>query len=301
MIKNVILCGLGAVGCVYANKISKCAQTDLRILVDETRLDKYTKNPMMLNGKPLNLKYILPNVSDFIADLIIITTKFDGLESAIKNIKNFVGDNTVILSLLNGVTSENLIANVYGKDKVLFSYWIGHSAMREGNNVIHDGVGTIVFGSKDFRNDRVNLVREFFENAGIEYEIPDDIEYKLWLKFMLNVSTNQPSAIYKTTFGEMQDNPEIMQLVTNLMKEVQSVAKAEGVKNTQIMIDEALKTLKTMTPEGKTSMLQDVLAKRKTEVNMFAGTIIELGKKYNILTPYNEMMKERIEEIEENR
>ena len=54
-----------------------------------------------------------------------------------------------------------------------------------------------------------------------------------------------------------------------------------------------------MCPEGKTSMLQDIEAGRKTEVEMFAGAVIEMGKKYNIPTPYNKMLKEMIEIIEE--
>ena len=292
MIRNVLLCGLGAVGSIYADKIKNHA--DLRILVDKNRLDKYKNNPVSLNGNPLNLNYILPEETDFKADLIVITTKNDGLREACKNIENFVKADTVIISLLNGVISEKILAEKYGWDKVLLSYWIGHSAMRTGNQVTHDGVGTVVFGSKNPENPNIIKLKEFFEFAGIEYEIPQDIEYNLWLKFMLNVSTNQPSAVYKATFGDMQNNPEYADLIKNLMLEVQKIAKAEGVKNTERMIDDALVTLSKMMPEGKTSMLQDVLAKRKTEVDIFAGTIIELGEKHNISVPYNKMMKEKI-------
>ena len=84
------------------------------------------------------------------------------------------------------------------------------------------------------------------------------------------------------------------------MKEVQSVAKASGVNNTQTMIDEALCSFDKMIPEGKTSMLQDVEAKRLTEVDMFAGAMIEFGKKYNIPTPYNRVLKEMIDSIHES-
>ena len=90
-----------------------------------------------------------------------------------------------------------------------------------------------------------------------------------------------------------------MKLAINVMKEVQEIAKAEGVNNTETMVDEAVKHVKTMTPEGKTSMLQDVLAGRKTEVEMFAGTIIDYGKKYGIPTPYNRILKEMLDAIYE--
>lgn len=299
MIKNILICGLGATGCIFANKINKNKDFNFKVLVDRDRLERYIKNPIELNGEILDFEYILPEDKSFKADLIIISTKSDGLATAIDNIENFVTSDTIIMSLLNGITSEKIIAKKYGSDKVLTSYWIGHSAMRNGNKVIHDGVAKIVFGTKDGLTKNVSKVRDLLEKTNIEYEIPDDINYNLWLKFMLNVSTNQPSAVYNATFGDMLNNPKITNLIENLMKEVQQIAKAEGIKNTEKMIDEAKIALNTMIPNGKTSMLQDVLAKRKTEVDIFAGTMIELGKKHNIPVPYNEIMKKEIEKIQD--
>ena len=299
-IKNVLICGIGAVGSIYAQKIQKFSPKDLKILVDEERFTRYSKNPMVFNGKDLVLDYVLPENKDFKADLIIIATKYDGLSDAVKNIKNFVKSDTIILSLLNGVTSESIIAKEYGQDKLLLSYFIGHSAMREGRFITHDGAGKIVFGSKNVDKSRELRVKEFFDRVGIDYEIPDDMEHALWLKFMMNVSTNQPSAILRMTFGEMNANEKFLEFSKKLMREVQAVAKAEGVKNTDIMIDEALEAVSEMIPEGKTSMLQDVLAGRKTEVEMFAGAMIEFGKKHNIPVPYNRFMYELFGIIHKN-
>ena len=299
-IKKVILCGLGAIGTIYADKLEKFDAENFKVLVDEARLERYKKNPIKFNGRQLNFDYILPSEEDFKADLIILATKFAGLNDAIKNIKNFVKEDTVILSLLNGVTSEDIIADVYGKDKMLYSYFIGHSSVRCGNSVTHDDVNTIVFGAENNLSENVVAVKNFFDKVGINYKIPDDIKRSMWLKFMLNVSANQPTAILRMTFGDMFENTHFMKFAENIMREVQSVAKAEGVLNTETMVDEALKHLKTMTPDGKTSMLQDVEAGRKTEVDMFAGTVIELGKKHGISTPYNKILREMIGIIEEH-
>lgn len=299
-IKKVILCGLGAIGTIYADKLEKYDAKNLKVLVDESRYERYSKNPVIFNGRALNFEYVLPSEENFKADLIILATKFAGLKDAIKNIKNFVKEDTVILSLLNGVTSEDIIADVYGKDKMLYSYFIGHSSVRCGNSVTHDDVNTIVFGAENNLGENVVAVKNFFDKVGINYKIPEDIKRSMWLKFMLNVSANQPTAILRMTFGDMFENTHFMKFAENIMREVQSVAKAEDVLNTETMVDEALKHLKTMTPEGKTSMLQDVEAGRKTEVDMFAGTVIELGKKHGIPTPYNKIMKEMIGIIEEH-
>ena len=302
-IKNVLICGIGAVGSIYANKINKFAPETLRVLVDKSRLENYSKNPKIFNGQPLNLNYILPDNKDFKADLIIIATKFDGLSDVVKNIENFVKEDTIIMSLLNGVTSEEIISRKYSWKNLPLAYFIGHSEMRDGNNITHDGIGDIVFGVKNSKNTDpkiVDILKNYFDEVGIDYKIPDDMLHSYWLKFMLNVSSNQPSAILRMTFGQMQNNEKFIELLKNIMAEVQMIAKLEGVKNTETMIDEALVGFYKMTPDGKTSMLQDVEAKRVTEVEMFAGTMIELGKKHSVITPYNQIMKSMIEIIQKN-
>ena len=300
-IKNVLICGLGAIGSIYADKIQKFNPDSLRVLVDEERFERNSSNPIIFNGNELHFNYILPNDDNFKADLVIIATKYDGLSDVIKNMKNFIQSDTVILALLNGVTSEKIIAETYGREKLLYSYFIGHSAVRTGRNVIHDDVNTIVYGSENTADiENVQRVKKYFDSVGINYKIPEDIMHSLWLKYMLNVSANQSTAILRLTFGEMLANEKCMDFAINIMKEVQKIAKAEGVKNTDIMIDETIAHLHTMIPDGKTSMLQDVEAGRKTEVDMFAGTVIELGLKHNIQTPYNQIIKEILDAIYQN-
>lgn len=286
-IKNIILCGCGAIGSIYADIFSKVPDINFRVLVDEARLKRYSLNPISFNGNKLDLNYILPDEVNFKADLVIIATKMAGFEDALSEIKNFVSDDTVILSLLNGVLSEDIIAKRYGREKVLYSYFIGHSSVRNGNKVSHDGVNTVVFGS-DCEDDKLNVLRvkNLFDKYNVNYEIPEDIRHSLWKKFMLNVSSNSTTALFRVNFGEMMANPLHMDFSVKIMKEVQLIAQAEGVNHPETLVDDALMSLNKMCPEGRTSMLQDVEAGRKTENDIFASTVVELGKKHNIDTPY---------------
>ena len=289
--KNVLICGLGAVGLTYAVKFrDKC---NLKILVDEARLERYLKNKPVFNEETQEFEYILPENKDFKADLIIISTKFQGLESAIKNIKNFVTPNTRIISLLNGISSEESISKIYPKAKVLKSYFIGHSAVRDGNKVTQDGVGEIVI---EYDSDTIKL----FESCGINYHIPEDIDYALWLKFTMNIFSNQTSAILKMNFGELKRNKTFRETAKKIIQEVRQIAQKKGIKNLDNLEKDALASLDRMCDEGKTSMHQDILAGRKTEVDMFAGEIIRLGKEFNIPTPYNQVFYDLIKIEEEN-
>ncbi len=292
-IKNVLICGLGAIGSIFADTLKN---SNLKVLVDPERYERYLSEPLVFNGEPLNLSYILPDDKSFKADFILIATKYDGLFDAIKNIENFVHGETLIMSLLNGVTSEDIIADKYGAERVIPAYFIGHSAFRNGRNVVQDGVYKIIFGS-DYA-DKIKILKTFFDKTGINYEVSDDIVHSMWAKFMLNISANQITAIKGQNFGEFLADTDSMSLALAVMKEVESIAKAKGVSNYNLLTDETLQSLKKMIPDGKTSMLQDIEAGRKTEVDMFAGVIIDYGKKFGIKTPLNEMLKTKIQAIE---
>ena len=281
---KVIICGLGAVGLTYASKLKDVCE--LKILVDEARYERFQKNPPLLNGQKIDLDYILP--SDFWeADLIVISTKASGLDSAVEYIKNFVGENTIIISLLNGISSEEKIASVYGNNKVIPAYFIGHSAVRNDNSVTQDGVGRIVFG----KNARLE---KFFKEKNIDYEIPEDIIYSLWLKFTMNIFSNQTSAVLNLTFGEMKRSDKFKKFAKKLISEVRQIGEASGVKGLENLEKDAFIALSQMVDDGKTSMLQDILAGRKTEVDIFAGEIIKRGQRFGIATPYNQTLYDLI-------
>ena len=259
-VKNVIICGLGAIGTIYAARIADAGNINLKILLDKERIEKYKANPTVFNNKEYSFDYITGDYCGFNADLIIIATKNSGLMEAVDAVKNFVNENTVFLSLLNGISSEDVIASVYGFDKVLYSYYIGHTSTRQGRSIVHDGVYKTVFGEKDNQqlSKKVLKVKEFFDSTGIPYEIPVDMDYSRWWKFLVNVGYNQASAVLNASYGVFQNSERANNLAINLMQEAADLAKAMGVKNTHQLIAQVLDVIKTMLPETRTSMLQDI-------------------------------------------
>lgn len=288
--RKILICGLGAVGLTYAVKFKN--GSELKILVDEERYKRYMQNKPVFNGVMQKFDYILPSDKSFQPDLIVIATKSQGLESAIENIKNFVHKDVIIISLLNGISSEEKIQETYSDAKVLKSYFIGHSAVRNGNFVTQDGVGEIVV-------EKSSKLQEIFDEFKINYKMPDDIIYSMWLKYTMNLFSNQVSAILNMSFGELKRNNAFIDFAKKIIAEVRLIAEKKGVKNLENLEKDSLGFLQKMCDEGKTSMLQDVLAGRKTEVEIFAGEIIRLGKLYEIPTPCNQVLYDLIKIVEE--
>jgi len=301
-INNVYISGLGAVGCVYASMIHDSGSASLSVIADRERINRYNENGITINGIKYRFNYVAPDDSGNVpADLILIAVKQHNLAESIDAIKNFVGSDTIILSLLNGITSEDIIGEVYGREKILHSFVVATDAVREGTVVKFSNSGRIVFGFEKGSegNSKVDIVKELFDKSGISYVVPDDIIREQWWKFMMNVGINQVSAVLRAPYGVFHDTVAAQELLRMASMEVLAIAEIKGIRLTEDDIKEHLEVFRTLSPAGKTSMFQDVEAGRKTEVEIFSGAVIELGKKYGIPTPVNEILFRMIRTIEQ--
>ena len=300
-VQNVVVIGLGAIGAIYAAKLKAYDPACVRVLVDQTRLERYRAQGIVLNGERHDFEYVLPQDNPRKADLILIATKADALPEAIEALAGYVHDSTIILSLLNGITSEDLIAARYGWDKVLHAYFIGHGSTRSGNEVIFDGVGRIVFGEANAaaRTPRVERVCQFFDRAGIAYDVPEDILFSQWCKFVVNVGINQASAVLRASYGAFQRSEKALALVMGLMQEAVAVAHKVGIRNAGGLLPWSEQFIRTMPPAFKSSMLQDIEAGKKTEVDIFGGAVCALGQQYGVPTPQNAQFVTLIRALEE--
>ncbi len=301
-INNVIICGLGGLGCICATAIQDSNIANLKILLDADRYKKYNKQPTCFNKKKYYFDYILPEEKDFKADLVIIATKNNGLDSAIENIKNFISNDTIIISLLNGIHSEKRIAAKYNYANIITSFYIGHSCIRDNRNIFQDGIYEFVIGSENENKDRILYkLSNFFKKTGIKYRISGSIQEEYWKKFMINVGINQLCSVTGLTLRDIKKNTSLIVQLKSLIKETELIAQKEGIKNHLKIYNEALHFLLEEIEDATPSMLQDIKSGRKTEVEIFAGEIIELGRKHNIKTPVNEEIYNKIKQLEQRK
>ena len=302
-IETVALVGLGALGCAYLGKMAKTVPMEnIQVIAEGSRAARYRENGVILNGERLDFPIAGPDDARP-ADLLIFTVKFNQLEDAIALAKGAVGPGTVIISLLNGITSEERIAAAYGWDKVLYSLSLGIDATREGDATNVTVYGVIPFGEAENKpgeyGGRVVRLKAFFDRVGLNSSVPEDMKLALWRKFMLNVGVNQTSAVLGTPYGALQKEGAAREIAISAMKEVVTLARYEGVALRETDIDDSLKVLGTLSPDGKCSMLQDMEAQRRTEVAIFGGTVLALGEKHGVAAPVNGMLVRLIAAKEE--
>lgn len=299
-IKRVSIVGLGAIGGIYGSKLLEMDPETLTVIADKKRAKKYGEEGIVINGKRYKFHCVDPIERVEPADLILVAVKYHHLPQTIEDIRNHVGDHTVILSLMNGISSEEILGKAYGMEKLLYGLCVGIDAIRTEEEIRCTSIGEIHFGEKvnKTHSPRVQAVKELFERAGIPYQVPEDMLRALWWKFLLNVGINQTSAVLKAPYKVFQEVKEAQELMEMTMKEVVVIAQKEGIHLTDEDLHSFNKFLNMLAPDGKTSMLQDIEAGRKTEVEMFAGTICELGEKHGIDTPMNKALFKMIRALE---
>lgn len=300
---NIYLVGLGAIGASFGSRFVQNGQGNFKVLLDPQRYERMNGKPVIINGEEVYFDYLVPCEEAEKADLIIIATKYHQLGEALDLIAPVVGYETQILSLLNGITSEEIIASRYGWHRTVYGLCFGIDAVRENGEIRYGNIGRIVFGEADnsIKSDRIMAIEGVFRNNQVPFEIPDDFLRIQWRKFMINVGNNLTSAVLLAPYGVYQTIPEAQTLMINVMKEVMRIANAKGIALGQSDIDGYLELLPTFDPNGKSSTHQDMEANRKTEVEMFAGVVCSLGNELGIETPLNDMLYKMIITMEKMR
>lgn len=301
-INKVAVIGAGALGILYGNQMSEAlGKENVCFVADSERVRRYEADGFYCNGKACDLRFVEKGKVAETADLVLFSVKYTALPEAIESAKQLVGDDTLILSVLNGIVSERDIASVYGEEKLLYTIAQGSDALREGNRVSFSKNGILQVGTKSGgRDERLKAVLDLLDRSGIEYVVPEDIMHQMWNKLMFNTGVNQVTAAFETNYGGVQKPGMERDNMVKAMKEVQAVAVHEGVVLTDEEIEEWLQVLDGLSPQSMPSMRQDTLAHRKTEVELFSGTIRALGNKYGVPTEMNDYLYKRIKEIEAN-
>lgn len=291
--------GMGALGMLYASQISTALGPDaVYFLADQKRIERYKKMTFTINGTPWSFPIKAPVETDP-ADLIIIAVKYNALPSALETIKYAVGPDTTIISVMNGIDSEAIAGNRFGDEKVLYCIAQGMDAMKFGSDLTYTRSGELCLGTRiKGQENRLKALTRYLDTTGIAYRTERDILKRLWGKFMLNVGINQTCMAYEVNYAQVLTPGTIYDTLIGAMREVISLSQKEGITLTEGDLESYIELLKTLSPEGVPSMRQDGIARRPSEVEMFSGTVRRLAARHGLSVPVNDMLYEKIKEME---
>lgn len=307
-IENVAIVGFGSLGAMYTACFGAAMGPErVFVVADAARTERYRAEAATFNGEPIRVTYLTYEeaaeraaVQPF--DVVLYAVKYGALPEAIEQSSPLVSLDTAVISVLNGITSEEVLAERFGWDRVLLCIAQQMDSRKVGAVVTAGCVGVMALGVRDPEDaaQRANLARVTEWLAAVEqpFIVPADIQHQLWGKLICNVGVNQACAVYDCCFNGIHVPGEAREAMIAAMGEVAAVGRACGIALTDDDVAYWLDIIDHLNPAGMPSLRQDVLARRPTEVELFSGTINRLGAAHGIPTPQNERFYAAIKELE---
>ena len=284
-IKSVALLGAGAVGSYIIWGLSKLPDIRFGIIAEGSRAARLRDDGCTINNVTYHPQVLSPQEAKGV-DLLIV--------------KGVTGPHTTIMSLMNGVDSEEIIAGVVDSKQILPAL-IKIASRHEGNGVRFNPEKTIgiVFGEAQapFDSERVLAIEALMRSADIHIRHTDCINEEIWCKFRLNVCNNLPQAVIGAGLGCYQDSEHMRAIKEGLRCELETIAAAKGIDMSKCPASSGRGS--AVPPSVRYSTLQDLDAGRHTEIDMFSGALMAIGKELGIPTPYNEYTYHIIKALEE--
>ena len=234
-------------------------------------------------------------------DLVIVLVKSSYTRDAIQGAAPLIGEETLAISLQNGLGNEEILAEYIGEERVLSGKtYVGGQIIDPGRVLVgRKGKLTQVGELEGGITERARYIGDLFTRAGLETTVCPEMRTLIWYKLLVNVSTGAISGITGLPYGKLVQVPEAVECGIAAVKEAMAVAQAAGVGLSVKDPGEIFNTAVEGLPfDFKASILQDVERGVRTEIDFINGAVVRIGRQYGIPTPVNQALVAGIKGIE---
>lgn len=300
---KIAIVGPGAMGCLFAAFLSKDKNEVLLLDKDSQRAEKINQQGIIIEGVSGNwqakVKAIALAQQISPVDLVIICVKSYDTKEAVAKIKPLINENTVILTLQNGIGNIEILSEVAGQDKVAGGVTNEGATLLGPGHIRHAGRGETIIGRIDGKiSVQLRSIREAFNNCGLQTKISRDIKSVLWSKLIINVGINALTAITGLRNAKIVEFEGTRRILREAVSEATKVAKRKRIK---LIYDDPLAKVEAVceaTAGNISSMLQDALKKQRTEIDFINGVIVRQAQELGIPAPINATLTDLVKTIE---
>jgi len=300
---KIVIVGPGAIGSLFSAFLAKSGAELWLLDKDKERAHKINQQGIIIEGISGNWQAAVKVTVEIneigSADLIIICVKSYDTKEAILKVKPLIGEDTLVLTLQNGLGNIEIISEVIGQDKVIGGVTNQGATLLDVGHIRHAGKGETVIGRIDGKiSAQLRSIREVFNKVGLETRISRDIKGLLWSKLIINVGINALTAITRLNNGRLIEFAGTRKILNAAVMEAVKIAKRKRIK---LIYDDPLAKVEAVceaTSLNISSMLQDVLKKKRTEIDFINGVIVRQGQELGIPTPVNSVLTDLVKTIE---
>lgn len=300
---KIAIVGPGAIGSLCAAFLAKSKQEVWLLDKNKERAERINQQGIIVEGISGNWQAQVKATADVQeigrADLVMICVKSYHTKDAIHAARSLVGDNSGVLTLQNGIGNIEIIGEVVGPEKVIGGVTNLGATLLDIGRVRHAGRGETIIGRIDGKIPvEMRSIREIFNQVGLEMRISRDIKGLLWSKLIINVGINALTAITRLNNGRLVEFEGTRKILREAVTEATRIAKRKRIK---LIYDDPLAKVEAVceaTATNVSSMLQDILKKKQTEIDFINGVIVRFGQELGIPVPVNSLLVDLVKTIE---
>lgn len=307
---NILVAGIGGVGGFFGGLLAKQYENDEKVEVNFlargahlTAIREKGLKVLVRGESFIARPYIATdNPSEIgMADYIIISTKSYDLESVIHQLKPCINKDTIILPLLNGVDSKNIISKLLPENLILDGCVYIVSRLKETGVVENSGnIQSLYFGLDNFEHKKLRLLESIMIEAGIEVQNALQISSIIWTKFIFISPTASATSYFDQSIGTVLAEEDKFQFISILIKEIIQLAKAKKIMLSEDIYEKTFAVLQSMSYETTSSMHVDFQKKNGiNELESLTNYVILEAKKYGVQTPFYEKVYEKLKNSNE--
>jgi 2-dehydropantoate 2-reductase len=291
---KIALVGCGAMGWVYAGLFASAGHEVWAIDRWAEHVEAMKKNGLRLEGKSgdrtVKVKATTEAKDAGTCDLVVLATKAMHVAPASESVKSLLGKDTPVLSIQNGLGGPETAAGILGRERVMVGVVGGFGASMKGpGHAHHNGMELVRLG--EFGGPitpRLKKVEETWAGAGFKVKVFDDIDQLIWEKLICNCAYSGPCGLVEYTIKQVLDDPDMSKVSAACASEGYAVAKAKGVKLDFSDPVAYVRDFGAKIPNSRPSVLLDLMAGRKSEIDVINGSIPRVGKQVGVAAPVNE-------------
>jgi len=297
-----LVVGPGAMGCLFAARLKIAGNEVMLLDYDEQRAERISEQGVTVTG--VSGDYRVPITAivgshPFTPDFILICVKSNNTREAGEGASSFAGPDTEVVTLQNGLGNIETLEAIFGPEKVLGGVTAQGATLLEAGRIRHAGKGETVIGPAGRRGSSAHALSVSLNSAGFETHLVDGVEELIWGKLIINVGINALTAVVRVKNGRIAAIHGVSKVMEDAVSEALRVAEAKGI---HLPYDEPLERVLSVceaTKDNVSSMLQDVIKGKRTEIEMINGAIAKEGERLGIPTPVNRVLTYLVQGIQE--
>jgi 2-dehydropantoate 2-reductase len=291
---KIAIVGCGAMGSVYAGLFASAGHEVWAIDRWAEHVEAMKKNGLRLEGKSGDRTVKVNATTDTKdagpCDLVVLATKAMHVAPAAESVKALLGKDTPVLSIQNGLGGPETAAGILGRERVMVGVVGGFGASMKGpGHAHHNGMELVRLG--EFGGPitpRLRKVEEAWRGAGFTVKLFDDIDQLVWEKLICNCAYSGPCALADGTIGQVMGDVDLSKVSAACASEGYAVAMKKGVKLGFTDPVAYVRDFGSKIPNARPSVLLDLMAGRKSEIDVINGSVPRVGKQVGVAAPVNE-------------